>query len=55
MRDWLENLRDKWSDSYWRLDHPEITAVAIAIATGILGLLFAYLQARIQRSVNQDG
>jgi hypothetical protein len=46
----IENLRnywEKWQDSYWRLDHPEITAIAIALATGLIGLLFAYLQHKI--------
>ena len=55
MSDWLRELRENWSDKYWRLDHPEITAIAIAIATGFIGLLFTYLQARVSRSVATKG
>lgn len=57
MSEWLEELREKWSDSYWRLDHPEVAAIIIALATGLIGLLFTYLQARIAKSVQggQDG
>jgi hypothetical protein len=51
MADWLRDLRENWNDHYWRADHPEVAAIFIAIATGVLGLLFAYLQARITKSV----
>ena len=49
--EWWEDVRDNWQDAYWRADHPEVVAVAIAIITGAIGLLFAALQALIQRSL----
>lgn len=50
MTDWFEDLLDKWRDSYWRLDHPEVTAAVIAVLTGLIGLLFSWLQACIARN-----
>lgn len=50
-REWWDDVRDNWQDAYWRADHPEVVAVAIAIITGAIGLLFAALQALIQRSL----
>jgi ABC-type Fe3+ transport system permease subunit len=47
--EWLKELRDHWNDHYWRADHPEVTAVLVAILSGLVGLLFAYLQARMER------
>lgn len=50
--DWLErlrDLRDRWGDHYWRANHPELTAIVIAVASGLIGLLFAYLQLRLER------
>lgn len=48
-REWLEELRDNWDDPYWRVDHPEVMAVLVAVITGIIGLAFAVVQALIQR------
>lgn len=47
IRDFLEDARDHWDDHYWRADHPEFTAVVVAVATGIIGLLFTWLNAKI--------
>lgn len=47
MKDWLDDLKDNWLDDYWRLRHPELVAVAIAIATGLVGLVFAWAQAKL--------
>lgn len=47
MRDYLSELAEHWDDSYWRADHPEVLAVVIAIATGLIGLLFAWLEQRL--------
>jgi hypothetical protein len=51
--DWLSEqlseLRDHWDDSYWWADHPELRALVIGIITGLLGLLFAWLQLSLER------
>lgn len=47
MREYLDELRDHWDDAYWRADHPEFLAVIIAIATGLIGLMFAWLEQRL--------
>jgi hypothetical protein len=48
VREWIDDLRDHWDDSYWHADHPEVKMTLIAIITGLLGLLFAWLEAKIQ-------
>lgn len=47
MSEYLRELLDNWDDDYWRADHPEVIAVAIAIVTGLIGLGFAWLESRI--------
>lgn len=54
LREYLTELRENWSDPYWRLDHPEVVALGLAVITGIIGLLFATLQAFIQRRLSPD-
>lgn len=49
IRQWLEDAREHWDDSYWHADHPEVKAALIAIVTGLIGLLFAWLEARLQQ------
>jgi hypothetical protein len=49
VKHWLEEIRENWDDPYWRVDHPEVMAVLVAIITGVIGLAFAVLQALIQR------
>lgn len=50
IRGYLEELRDHWDDAYWRADHPEVMAVVLAVLTGAIGLLFAWLQMRLLKS-----
>ena len=45
LREWLEELRENWTDPYWRADHPEVQAFIVAIVTGVIGLAFAFLEA----------
>jgi hypothetical protein len=47
MRDYLQDLLENWDDDYWRADHPEVIAAALAVLTGLIGLAFAWLEARI--------
>ena len=54
IREYLEDLRDHWDDHYWHARHPEVMAVMLAVLTGAIGLLFAWLQARMLRGVH-DG
>lgn len=49
LKEWWEDIRDNWDNPYWRVDHPEVIAVLVALITGIIGLAFAVLQALIQR------
>jgi hypothetical protein len=48
MSDYWQDLRENWNDPYWRADHPEVMAFAVAIITGAVGLLFAYLELRVK-------
>jgi hypothetical protein len=43
----LEELWDNLRNPYWRLDHPEVTMLILSVVSGIVGLLFAYLQAKL--------
>ena len=47
MREYWQDLLDNWDDDYWRADHPEVIAAALAVLTGLIGLAFAWLEARI--------
>jgi hypothetical protein len=49
MREYLEELRENWDDAYWRADHPEVVAVLVAIITGAIGLLFAWIEISLHR------
>lgn len=49
MRETIEKLWDTVTDPYWRLDHPEFTALTLAVITGVIGLFFAWVQQRILR------
>jgi len=51
IKQYLEDLRDKWDDQYWHADHPEVKAALIAIVTGLIGLLFAWLEAKLQQKI----
>jgi hypothetical protein len=52
MREYLEELREHWNDSYWRADHIEVTAALAAIITGLIGLMFAWLETILRREVS---
>lgn len=47
MRDKLEEIWDRITDPYWRLDHPEVTMVILSLLSGAIGLVFAYLQHKL--------
>lgn len=49
MREYLEELRDNWTDAYWRADHPEVMAVVVALLTGAIGLTFAFVELQLLR------
>jgi len=44
MDDWFEELREHWQDRYWWIDHPELSAILLAIAGGLIELTFAWLR-----------
>jgi hypothetical protein len=50
MRDYLNELAENWDDAYWRADHPEVLAVLAAVLTGLVGLVFVWLELRIRRN-----
>jgi ABC-type branched-subunit amino acid transport system permease subunit len=51
MRDYLEEIRENWDNAYWRADHPEVMAILAAVLTGLVGLLFVWLELRLRRRV----
>lgn len=48
MSDFLSELREHWNDGYWWADRQLLLAILAAIATGLIGLLFAYLETRVR-------
>jgi hypothetical protein len=50
MREYLDELRDNWTDSYWRADHPEVMAVLVAVLTGVIGLTFALIEIHLRQA-----
>lgn len=51
MRDFLEDFRENWSDSYWWADHQWLMAIVV----GIVGLSFHGLQLLMDRKWGIDG
>ena len=51
MTDFLSELREHWNDGYWWADRQLLLAVLVALATGIIGLGFAFLEARVRAAV----
>jgi ABC-type Fe3+ transport system permease subunit len=49
--DFLSELREHWSDGYWWADRPLTLAVLAAFLTGAIGLVFAFLEARMRAKV----
>jgi hypothetical protein len=47
MKDRLEHIWDHITDPYWRLDHPEVTVLLASVISGLIGLLFAWIQHRL--------
>lgn len=44
MREFLTELRERWDDKYFWLDHPELRVAIIATISGAIGLLFLWAQ-----------
>lgn len=53
MREYLDELRENWTDPYWRADHPEVTAVMLGVISGTIALLFAWLEIRIKTAATR--
>lgn len=47
LSDRLAAIKDKLTDPYWRLDHPEVTAILLGTITGLIGILFAWIRIRL--------
>lgn len=50
MNDFLSDLREHWNDGYWWADRQILLAIIVALATGLLGVGFAYLEARVRKA-----
>lgn len=46
IRELIDELRENWRDHYWWLRHPYLQAALLAIVSGVLGVMFAYLEER---------
>lgn len=47
-RELWRDLRDHWDDDYWWQRHLELRVALLAIISGLIGLLFAWLETRIR-------
>lgn len=50
MIDFLAELREHWNDGYWWADRQLLLAILMALATGALGVAFAYLEGRARKA-----
>jgi hypothetical protein len=48
LREFLGELRENWDDSYWWADHPALRVTLLSIIAGAIGLMFTWLETRIQ-------
>lgn len=55
MRDWLEELRSRIGDGYWRADHPEFGALMVALIGGAVGLIFLWADLRLRARYQNGG
>lgn len=46
MREFIEELRDNWRNSYWWADHQGLRAFLIGVMLGVLGLVFSRLEGK---------
>jgi hypothetical protein len=46
--EFLQELRENWDDHYWWARHQALQAALVAILVGAIGLLFTYLETRVQ-------
>lgn len=50
LREYLDELRENFDDHYWWLRHQMLMASLIALITGAIGLVFAWLETQIRLS-----
>lgn len=50
MVDFLKELREHWNDQYWWLDHQALRVALLAAMSGAIGLLFVYLQVKVEQA-----
>jgi len=48
LRDFWQEIRDHWDDHYWWMRHPELQIMLLSVISGVIGLLFAWLETRIR-------
>lgn len=48
LRDFLDELRENWDDHYWWARHQALQITLLGILSGLIGLLFTWLEARVQ-------
>lgn len=49
----LRELRERWDDPYWWADHQALRITLLSLLSGVLGLLFVYLDAKLKRRLAQ--
>ncbi|HET9721127.1 MAG TPA: hypothetical protein VFP55_13685 [Solirubrobacteraceae bacterium] len=54
INEFLKDLRLNWDDHYWWARHQALLAAVTAIVTGVVGLLFTYLQARVAAAASRE-
>jgi len=50
LRELLEGLRDHWDDHYWWANHLELRVLLLSLISGLVGLLFAWLEVQIRKA-----
>jgi len=55
IRDFLHELRENWNDHYWWARHQALQIALLAFISGAIGLLFTYLETRVQLAAKLAG
>ena len=50
MKDFVNELRERWGEMWEQFDDQLLAAVAIAVITGVLGIVFAYCEGRARKA-----
>lgn len=52
LREFVDDFRENWDDSYWWLDHQALRMGLLCVLSGVIGLFFLYLRLRLEAKLS---